>query len=257
MQQKIFLFSFLFLLPTLFMGQVLQEIKQESKGLPDPDEYPFEIYYKLGIPAGSLSAITGHQNMQQILQDGGIDFPRFREVNVLEAGFRYNRLYVEGGIATQFPTTPSASFSNNRFYVSSDYIMGAVNLGYSVWQNRNTAVLLRLGVGYNSISYDIRTLQNLSPVDFDKLLVGEPSNPSMLISHENIFWDISVEFWKGRAKNRTNFGEAFRIGYRRGIEDTAWEAFNTTSLNSPMDRVGELYLNICFHLGSSFSPISQ
>ncbi|MEL7533735.1 MAG: hypothetical protein AAFN10_20650, partial [Bacteroidota bacterium] len=145
------------------MGQILEEITPQPKGLPDPDQYPFELYYKLGLPAGSLSAITGEQNMLQILQDGGIEFPRFREVNVLEAGFRYKRLYLEGGIATQFPSSPSASFSNRRFHVSSDYLMGAVNMGYSVWQNRNTAILLRLGVGYNIISYDIRSLQNLSP----------------------------------------------------------------------------------------------
>ncbi len=257
MQHKTFLLSFFLMLPTLFMGQVLQEITPEPRGLPDPDQYPFEVYFKLGLPGGSFGVTTGYQNMQQALRDEGIELSRVRELNMLEAGFRYKRLYAEVGFAAESALFPTASFSNDRFAVSSNYLMGSVNLGYSVWQNRNTAILLRLGVGQLRTSYDIRPLDNLSPIDFDNLLAEGTGNPSTLIYHENIFWDISAELWRGRSKNRANFGEAMRIGYRSGINETAWQASNTNSLNAPLDRVGELYFNICFHLGSSFPPIAK
>ncbi|MFK7924802.1 MAG: hypothetical protein AB8H47_22780 [Bacteroidia bacterium] len=257
MQHKTFLFSFLFVLPTLFMGQVLQEIAPEPRGLPDPDQYPFEVFFKLGLPAGSFAYQSGYQNMDQILRDGGFDIPRVRQVNIFELGMRYKRFYAEIGGASNFISSPIPPFSNERFSINASSMMGYVDLGYSVWQNRNSALLLRLGIGQLGSSYDIRSLQNVSPLDFDDLLTEIPPNPSTLIYHENTFLDISAEFWKGRAKNRTSFGEAVKIGYRRGINETAWEAINTTPLNAPLDRMGEFYLNICFHLGYTVLPKSK
>lgn len=245
------------MLPTLFMGQVLQEINTESKDLPDPDKYPLELYLKLGLPAGSFAYQSGYQNIQQILQDGGFDIPRIRQMNVIEIGVRYKRLYLEMGGASPFVNSPVSPFSNGRSSVNFSNMMGWVDAGFSVLQNRNSALILRLGVEGGESSYQIRSLQNVNQVDFDNLLTEAGSTSSSLIYHEYAFWDISVEWWKGRAKSRTSFGEAIRIGYRRGINETAWETLDAPSINAPLDRMGEMYLNICFHLGYSFPSKSE
>jgi hypothetical protein len=257
MRHKTILFCLLLMLPTLFMGQVLQEISPEPKGLPDPDKYPFEMYMTLGLPGGSFSYETGYQNIHQIFQDGGLDVPQIHQMNAFGIGVRYKRFYAEIGGANGFNNSATPTFSNDRFSVNSTSAMGWVNLGYSVWQNRNSALLLRLGIGQAGSSYDIRSLENRSPVDFDGLLTEGAGNPSTLIYHENTFLDIGLEIWRGRAKKQTSIGEAIRIGYRRGINETAWEAIDANSLNAPLDRMGQIYLNIGFHIGGNFPSKSK
>lgn len=211
---------------------------------------------KIGLPIGSFTIENGYQNIHQIFQGGGLDMPQIRQMNVYDIGVRYKRFYAEIGGAKEFGNSNIPAFSNDRFSVNSTFSMWWVDLGYSVWQNRNSALLLRLGIGQVVSSYDIRSLQNISPVDFEDLLTGG-GNSSTLIDHENTFLDISAEWWVGRAKSHTSFGEAIRIGYRRGINETAWEATDASTLNAPMDRMGQIYFNFSFHLGRSFPSKSK
>lgn len=252
MPHKTFLCCLLLMLPTLFMGQVLQEINEEPTDLPDPDQYPFGVYLKLGLPGGSFTHETGHQNLRQILQDGGFRIPKTSQVNVFELGARYKRLYLDMGVASQFINSPIPPFLNSRSSVNSSSMMVWVNAGYSVFQNRNSALILRLGIGGGESSYQIRSLENVSQVDFDNLLTGGGSTTSSLIYHEDTFLDMSLELWRGRAKSRTSLGSAIRLGYRQGLNETAWETLDAPSINAPLDRMSEIYLNICIHLGYNF-----
>lgn len=252
MQHKTFLFCLLLMLPTLFMGQVLQEITHESTELPDPDQYPFEMYLKVGPPVATFSETTGYQNMRQLLEDGGLEYTRFREMIVLEGGIRFKRFYAEIGTAIEFTPFISDPVSNGFFSIHSTSSIAWLGVGYSVWQDRNSALLLHVGMGLKANSVNFRQVRNLDPVDFSTLYTAGAGNPSILLYHENTFWDIGVEWWQGRAKNRVSAGEAFRIGYRRGINETAWKSVNTSSLNAPMDRIGELYMYACFHLGRAY-----
>lgn len=252
MQHKTFLFSLLLLVPTLFMGQVLQEINQESQDLPDPDQYPLEVYFKVGPPLTAISASTGYKNMRQLIDDGELEFNRFREMTILEGGMRYKRFYLDIGGAIEFGNTISDPVSNGFSSLASTSSTVWMGCGYSVWQDRNSALLIHLGLGQMRSSVDIRQVRNINPIDFNTLYADGAGNPSTLLYHENAFWDIGVEWWQGRAKNRVNAGETLRFGYRRGINETAWKSVNTSSLNAPMDRIGELYMYACFHLGRAY-----
>ena len=257
MQPKTILFCLLLMLPTLFMGQVLPEINKDAGSLPDPDKYPLGIYLKLGIPIASSTYQTGHKNIRQVFQEGGIDIPRLRSMNVMEVGVRYKRLYLEIGGAGQWINSPIPFSPNDATTVNSSQMSGWVNAGFSVWQNRNSALLLRLGIGADGFSYQIRSLQNVAQVDFRDLLTATGSTSSTLIYHEDTFLDLGLEVWRGRAKSRGNFGQAIRLGYRHGLQQTAWEALDSTSLNAPLDRMGEIYLHVCFHLGYNFLTKSK
>lgn len=252
MRHSLFIFCLFLMVPNVLQGQVLQEITNGSTGLPDPDQYPFELYFKVGPPVASSSLTTGYQNMRQLIDDGGLEYARFREMSILEGGIRFKRFYVEIGTAIEFTPFISDPVSNGFFSMHSTSSIGWLGLGYSVWQDRNSALLVHLGAGLMASSVDIRQVRNLNPVDFNAIYGVGAGNPSILLYHENTFWDIGVEWWQGRAKNRVSAGEAFRIGYRRGINETAWETPNTTSLNAPLDRMGELYFNACFHLGRAY-----
>ncbi|MCB0847708.1 MAG: hypothetical protein KDE26_30860 [Bacteroidetes bacterium] len=253
MQYKTFILCcFALIIPTLFMGQVLKEINKDSLGLPDPDKYPLGIYFKFGLPAGSFSYDAGYANIRRVLQDGEMDLPRISQINVFEVGGRFKRFYLEMGVAGQFINSPIPPFFNDRFTVDFSRMMGWGDIGVSVWQNRNSALILRLGAGSVGSSYQIRSLENVNQVDFEDLLTETGANSSTLIYHENTFLDMSVEWWKGRAKSRTSFGEAIRFGYRWGVKETAWEVLDAPSVNAPLDRMGEIYFNLCFHLGYNF-----
>lgn len=240
------------MVPTVLLGQVLQEINPESTGLPDPDQYPFELYVKMGLPITSFSATTGYQNIRKLVEDGGLEYTRLREMTILEGGLRFKRFYVEAGTAIEVTTSPFTPVSNGFFSLNSTSTTAWLGVGYSVWQDRNSALLLHLGMGLMATSVDFRQVRNINPVDFNTLFTAGAGNPAFLLYHESRFWDIGIEWWQGRAKNQVSVGEAFRIGYRRGINETAWEATNTSSLNAPLDRMGELYFNACFHLGRSY-----
>lgn len=258
MQNKtLFLYCFLLILPALFFGQVIEEIKKDGESLADPEEYPLGIYFKLGLPMASSAYETGHKNIHRLFRENGIDLPNFRPSSVLEVGMRYKRFYVELGGGGQWINSPIPYLANANTTVNSSYMAGWANVGVSVWQNRNSALLLRLGFGGAGYSYQIRSLQNIGEVDFENLFSGDNSASSSLIYHEDEFLDISVEFWKGRAKSRGSFGEAFRVGYRHGFKETAWEALDTSSINAPLDRMGELYLHFCFHLGYNYPKKSK
>ena len=252
MQYKTLLLCFMLIIPTFFMGQVLQEIEENPTGLPDPDQYPFELYLNVGLPTASLTYGAGYKNMSKIFQDAGIEIPSVRPVNVFGGGLRYKRIYAELGGATQMFSSPLPLLFGDRYTVNSSYIIAWANLGYSVWQNRNSAVILRLGVGGGGSSYLIRYLENAGQVDFNELFTGSSGAPSTWIYHEDAFWDFSIELWRGRAKSRTSFGESIRVGFRQSLEYTEWETLDASSINAPMDRRTEIYLNGTFHLGYNF-----
>lgn len=252
MRHSLSVFCLLLIFPATLQGQVLQEVTNESTGLPDPDQYPLETFFKVGPPIATFSGTTGYQNMRQYLEDRGLEYTRFREMITLEGGIRFKRFYAEIGTAIEFTPFISDPVSNGFVSIHSVSSVAWLGTGYSVWQDRNSALLFHVGLGHKENSIHFRQVQNLTPVDFDNLFVPGAGNPSILLNHQNTFWDIGVEWWQGRAKNRVSAGEAFRIGYRRGINETAWETPNTTSLNAPLDRMGEIYLNACFHLGRAY-----
>lgn len=81
MKHNTFLCCLLLMLPTLFMGQVLQETTSETKALPDPDQYPVGIYFKLGMPSGSFAYGTGHGNIRRLFRENEINLPTFVGLN--------------------------------------------------------------------------------------------------------------------------------------------------------------------------------
>lgn len=257
MQHKTFLCILFLILPTFFIGQVLEEIDNNPSGLPDPDKFPFGLYFKIGVPAGSFAHQFGHGNIQQIIEESGLELDRDRSVSIYEVGARYKRLYLEFGVGNQQFSSPLLPSKNDRFAINSTHMMAWMNMGFSVWQNRNSAILLRAGVGSMGTTYTIRSLANVRQVDFDNLLTEGGAAPATIIHHENSFLDIGIEFWKGRAKSRTSLGEAVRIGYRRGFKETPWETLDTPSINAPLDRISEIYLHVCFHLGPNFPSKSK
>lgn len=98
MQPKTILCCLFLLLPTLFMGQVLQEINENPKPLPDPDQYPLGVYFKFGLPAGSFAFNTGNKNIRRLLNKDGVRLPKSCSYDIFKVGMRYKRLYFDIGI---------------------------------------------------------------------------------------------------------------------------------------------------------------
>ena len=262
MKPKTFLFLLFLILPNFFIGQMLEEINIKPKDLVDPDQYPFGVYLKVGLPAGAFAVETGKNSIRQNFQEQGINLPNLRSSNIFAVGIRYKRFYLEIGATNQLNSFPTSSSNSSRvvfkgFTINANNTAGWGNVGVSLFQNRNSAFLLRLGLGRNESSYLISSNRNLTELNFDDLLGESGSSSSRLIIHENTFWDIGVEFLRGRAKSPNNFGEIIRLGFRRGINEVAWREFNTSSVNAPLDRMSEIYMQLCFHLGYNFAAKSK
>ncbi|MEL6254047.1 MAG: hypothetical protein AAFR87_18710 [Bacteroidota bacterium] len=252
MQHKTFISCLLLMLPGLLIGQELKEIKTESEMLSDPEKYPVSVYFKLGIPFAAMALNTGNKNIRQLLESEGVDLSRNRAYSLFEIGMRYKRIYVELGVDNDVFVLNTFSQPINSFTANSFYSAAWGNFGVSVWQNRNTAFLLRLGIGGYESAHEISSFRNVAQLDFENLFPNESSPSTTLIFNQNTFVDIGLEWWRGVAKSPTSFGETIRIGYRRGLKANRWEASGRNFVNAPVDRMGEVYFQFGFSIGYNF-----
>ncbi|MDW3647203.1 MAG: hypothetical protein R8P61_09075 [Bacteroidia bacterium] len=252
MQHKTLICCLLIILPGLLIGQELKEIKSESEMLANPDKYPVSIYLKLGLPFGAMALNTGNSNIRQQLEAAAIELSRTRAYSLFEIGLRYKRIYVDLGV--DIPVYELTFFDRpvRSFTVDSYQTAGWGNVGVSILQNRNTALLLRLGIGEFEAAHEITSFGNTDQLDFDQLFPDASSPKTTLIFNRNTFIDIGLEMWRGIAKSSTSSGETLRIGYRRGLKASRWEASGRRSINAPLDRMGEIYFQFGFSIGYNF-----
>ena len=252
MRHKSFICCLILLLPGILIGQELKEIKSESEMLADPGTYPVSVYLKLGLPFGAMAWNTGNQNIRQQLEAEGIDISGTRAYSILEFGMRYKRIYVEFGVDNPVYDVFNSSDPVGNFTSNSIKAAAWGNIGVSIVQNRNDAFLLRLGLGEFEVAHEINSFRNTAQFDFDELFPNGSSPSSTRIFHRSTFLDIGIEYWRGVAKSPTSFGQTLRLGYRYGLKESSWEASGRTSVNAPMDRMGEIYFQLGFNLGYNF-----
>ena len=252
MQYKIFICYLLVLIPGILIGQDPKEIRSESEMLADPGKYPVSLYLKLGLPFGAMALNTGNQNIRQQFEAEGMDLSGRRASSIFEFGMRYKRIYLEFGLDNPVydvfnDADPVGTFTANTFHTAA---WG--NVGISILQNRNDAFLLRLGLGEFEVAHEISSFRNTGQLDFDELFPNGSSPTTTRIFHRSTFLDVGVEYWVGVAKSPTSFGQSLRFGYRFGLAEKSWEASGRTSVNAPMDRMGEFYFQFAFPLGFNF-----
>ena len=251
MQHKIFI-CLLLILPGLLIGQELNEIKSESEMLSNPDKYPVSVYLKLGLPFGAMALNTGHSNIRRQLEAENIELSKTRAYSLFEIGMRYKRIFVDLGV--DIPVYELTLFDRpvSSFTVDSYQTAAWGNVGVSIIQNRNTAFLIRLGIGEFEAAHEITTYSNTDQLDFDQLFPDASSPATTLIFNRSTFIDIGLEMWRSRAKSPTSAGETLRLGYRRGLKASRWEASGRRSINAPLDRMGEIYFQLGFSIGYNF-----
>ncbi|MEM8888794.1 MAG: hypothetical protein AAGD28_12490 [Bacteroidota bacterium] len=252
MQHKTLIICLLLILPGLLMGQELKEIKTESEMLSDPAKYPLSIYLKMGMPYGAAAWNTGNKNIRQQLEAEGIGLSKNRAYSIFEFGMRYKRIYVELGVDNPVYDVFNNSDPVRTFTANSFHRAAWGNLGISILQNRNDAFLLRLGLGEFEVAHEITSFRNTAQFDFEELVPNGSSPTSTRIFHRSTYVDIGIEYWRGVAKSPTSFGQTLRVGYRRGLKEESWEASGRTSVNAPLDRMGEIYFQFGFSIGYNF-----
>lgn len=241
----------LFLLPASLLAQVLKE-NPGSSSLKDPDKFPLGVYLKMAVPGGAANYDVGYQNIHELFKTKDINLPNLFPTIAFGAGLRYKRLRFEAMINTQLGSNNLESFEGNRYLITGNQFLGSMNLGVVLFQNRNREVLLKLGIGEATNSFLISPQTAVSEVDWTKLEDEGVTGAFPIIFHKSVFWDIALEYVLGRPKNRASISQTISLGYRRGFAEQAWQVAGASSLNAPVDRLGQIYFQISFNLGTNF-----
>ncbi|MCI4669504.1 MAG: hypothetical protein MRZ79_15325 [Bacteroidia bacterium] len=242
----------LFLFPALVGAQVLKQKNDLSQTLNNPDDYPFSVYLVLGIPGGSISYDLGYQNLYSSMRERDILLPNLSAIANFAVGARYKRLWAEVLIGTNFSFMDLPPFESRRFDIISGQDMTSFSIGYSIFQDRNTSLVLRAGFGQTLTGHSITPRVEDAFIDFDILDPNAGPNSFPVIYHQSEFVDLSMEWRIGREKTRIGLAESIRLGYRYGLEKKPWEVVNATAINTPLDRLSQVFFQVSFNITHNF-----
>lgn len=238
--------------PGFLSAQVLPQENPSSHQLKDPDNFPFGFYLSLGLPGTAVSYETGYQNLYELFESKGIGMPHYRTMVFYGAGIRYKRMYADMSLNSLFNTFILEPYGDPDFNKISSQSVNTVNLGFSIFQNRNMAFLLKAGFGEVRSSFWVTPLEPGIQVDFNQIDQVEGPVAFPHVFHRSTFIDMGIEFLQGRAKSRTSLSQSIRLGYKMGLNEEAWQAVNATTVNAPIDRFGQIYAQVLFIFGGNF-----
>ncbi|MEM7367146.1 MAG: hypothetical protein AAF587_01025 [Bacteroidota bacterium] len=243
---------FVLLLPIFLPAQVLQQENPKSSQLKDPDNFPFSFFLSLGLPGATMSYDHGYQNLYELFETKGVNLPRYRSMLFYGAGIRYKRVYAGASLSSLIAPFILEPYGNPKYNMVASQSVNMFNVGFSIFQNRNSALILKAGIGDASSSFWITPLEGGIEVDFDQIeQVAEPiAFPHVF--HKSMFLDLGIELLQGRAKSRTSLSQNIQFGYRRGLNEESWQAVNASSVNAPIDRFGQFYVQVFFLFGANF-----
>lgn len=244
-------------LPGAGRAQALVAIN-EADSLPDPDRYPFTIYSVLGLGPTYLSLHTGYQNMYELLEGQGAKPAPAEALYGLGFGGRYRRLFAEAYIAQSLGGVMDFLYDNESRRISTQTFVGELNLGFAVWQSRNSQLLLRGGIG--GVSQWIMVTDPPAGIPFDpgQLTPATAAGRWPILQHESAAASFSVEWLSGRFKRWASIMTSCRLGYQFGLSEKPWEAEDGTVLSRVVsDRAGMAYLSLNLWIGRNFERKSQ
>lgn len=246
------IFFLILFLPSSLSAQVLEQEPSSSKQLKDPDDFPFGFNLFLGLPGTAISRDLGYQNLHALFDSKGIGLPKFRTMVFYGVGFRYKRLYADMSLSSLFGTFPLELYGEPSFNTVSSQSVNMISVGVSIFQNRNAAFLLKAGFGEATSSFWVTPLETGVEVDFDQIEQVDSPIAFPHVFHKSTFLDVGIEVFQGRAKSRTSLSQSIRLGYRDGLNEKAWQAVNASTVNAPVDRFRQVYVQVLFTFGANW-----
>lgn len=101
-------------------------------------------------------------------------------------------------------------------------------------------------VGYGGQNVTVRVPTQSTSTNFNSYFTT--SSNQVEIKHKNSVLDFSLAI-KLYPKNRDTYIPLFRLGYRYGLTENAWEVRNGTSTNAPIDRNSNFYFQLMLGFG--------
>lgn len=230
----------------------------EVDSLPDPDRYPFTVYSVLGLGPTFLGLHTGYQNMYNLLEAQGAKPARLDDMYGLGFGGRYRRLFAEVYIARSVGGVMDFLYDDQPRRVATEMFSGELNLGFAVWQSRNSQLLLRGGIGGVSQWIMVSDAPGSAPFDPGDLSLASAAGRWPILQHESAAASFSVEWLSGRFKRWASVMTSCRLGYQLGLSERPWEAEDGARLSRAVsDRAGMAYLSLNLWIGRNFERKSS
>ncbi len=104
----------------------------------------------------------------------------------------------------------------------------------------------QIGYGAQNVVYRYQT-QSFS-TNFNSYFTTSPNKVE--IEHSNSVLDFALAFKLYPKTGNENYLSLFRIGYRHGLSEKAWEISDGNSANAPLDRNNNFYLQLVVGVGN-------
>ncbi len=255
----VWFFAALTFLPGAF-SQNLEPVASLSDTLVNPDAYNWSLYLVSGFLPGHLGFETGYSNMRQLLRTEGVKNDPGRHLFAWGVGARFRRLYLEMHYSHSVfaVSTIGESRPSGRVDARSLFFDAGIQAGYAVWQDRNTAVLLRCGLQISRYELHLNEISGGAILNFQNF--GAPRPPARtwpVMAHTGPALNIAAELLRGRPKKGQHISFSTRAGYVLGLGQERWRAEGALGLNAPVDRIGQVYLSLNYWLSHNFKPKSR
>lgn len=206
-------------------NEINQRLNQNAKNT--SDNFGVELTFFTGLQVNNYSNLNERLSSLNVKEKKTLLLP----VGVGLA-FRFNKIIVG------YDMTPILLGDNS----SGAYIHGY--LSTNIIKTKQWVFSPQIGYGGQNVT--VRVPTQSTSTNFNSYFTASANQVEL--RHSNPVLDFALAL-KLYPQNRDTYIPLFRVGYRYGLKEEAWEVRNGNSTNSPIDRNNNFYIQLMFGFG--------
>jgi hypothetical protein len=232
----------LFALMTFFVQTSFCQNLSDTVNVEYSKNSPKRLTIGFGIPSAGLTWVFA-PNLNKLLDSKKIDTWNILMTVPLTLNYQQDRFKIGGELVFSLPDSPRES--QRQFATSLNANLVSITLGYAIFSERNYFLYLNLGAGYAEY---LRTIEIKNPIATTLTSALQSGiGQSFVLRNKGAFLDVSLETMIRTSKAKA-IGESFKLGYRYGFQENAWNSTFNSFTETPSDRMGNLYLQLILTL---------
>ena len=233
----------LFTLMTFFVQTTFCQNLSDTVNVEYSKNSPKRLTIGIGAPGfGFMWAFS--PNLDNLLDAKRIETRNVLLMAPLNVNYQKDRFKI--GLEAIFGLPDSPHESQSKFATSLNANIASLSFGYAVFTERNYFLYVNAGVGYAEYTRTIE-IKNSQPTSLLSALQSSGTGQSVVLKNKGMFLDFSLETMI-RTKKIKAVGKAIKLGYRYGLKENEWNSTFNSFMETPSDRMGNLYFQFTFTL---------